>query len=100
MTGTSMSIWTIMISIAFVLNPIKSIFAVNQGTLTFSLIFLAFVPFENKSINLLLPKLTYMFFNSLILAAALYKFSGNQLRLIASDGNHPGDAVRLGGPDQ
>ena len=31
MTGTSMSVWTIMISIAFVLNPLKQIFMVNQG---------------------------------------------------------------------
>ena len=65
MTGTSMSIWTIMISISFVINPLKQIFMVNQ----------AFVPFEHKSINLLMPKLLFMLFNSLILAAALYKFS-------------------------
>ena len=36
---------------------------------------LAFVPFENKNINLLMPKLTYIFFNAVILAAAIYKFS-------------------------
>lgn len=65
MTGTSMSIWTIMISMAFVLNPLKQIFGVNT----------AFTPFEHKSINLLMPKLTFMFFNSVVLAAALYKFS-------------------------
>jgi hypothetical protein len=29
MTGTSMSIWTIMISISFVLNPLKQLFMVN-----------------------------------------------------------------------
>ena len=29
MTGNAMSIWTIMITIAFVFNPIKSIFSVN-----------------------------------------------------------------------
>jgi hypothetical protein len=31
MTGTSMSVWTIMLTIAFVVNPIKQIFMVNQG---------------------------------------------------------------------
>ena len=79
MTGTSMSVWTIMISIAFVLNPLKQIFMVNQGKIILLyLIFvsIAFLPFENKSINLLMPKLIFVFFNSLILAAALYKFSG------------------------
>ena len=65
MTGNAMSIWTIMITVAFVFNPIKSIFAVNQ----------AFTQFEHKNLNLLLPKLTYMFFNCVILGAALYKFS-------------------------
>ncbi|CDW82357.1 UNKNOWN [Stylonychia lemnae] len=65
MTGTGLSIWTIMITCAFVMNPLKSIFGVNQ----------AFVPFENKQINLLLPKLTYVFFNAVMLAGALYKFS-------------------------
>jgi len=31
MTGTGLSIWTIMITCAFVMNPVKAIFAVNQG---------------------------------------------------------------------
>jgi len=60
-----MSVWTIMICVAFMLNPIKSIFAVNQ----------AFAQFENKGIALLMPKLIFIFFNSVILAAAIYKFS-------------------------
>ena len=42
------------------------------------IIILAFAPFEKKQINLLLPKLTYIFFNAVILAAALYKFSGKK----------------------
>lgn len=83
MTGSSMSIWTIMICVAFLLNPLKSIFTVNQGTCTFFRISLryscsidvAFTQFENKSINLLMPKLTYIFCNAIILAAAIYKFS-------------------------
>ena len=65
MTGNAMSIWTIMITIAFVLNPLKSIFGVNQ----------AFTQFEHKKINLLGPKLLYLLFNFVILGAALYKFS-------------------------
>ena len=106
MTGTSMSIWTIMISVAFVLNPIKQIFMVNQGKDLFppSKCDLAFVPFENKGINLLMPKLTYMLFNSLILCAALYKFSGKPdsfliESVIFSDGNHSRSTLRLGWPD-
>ena len=35
--------------------------------------------FDNKGINLLLPKLTFIFYNAIILAAALYKFSGINL---------------------
>lgn len=65
MTGTSMSIWTIMITIAFVMSPVKAIFGVNQ----------AFIPFEHKGVNLLLPKLIYLLLNFVILGAALYKFS-------------------------
>ena len=60
------------------LNPLKSIFAVNQGKLLNQIwppSTLAFTPFENKNINLLLPKLTFVFFNAVILAAAIYKFS-------------------------
>ena len=72
-----------MICIAFLLNPIKSIFTVNQGkfshlctiNLGFNPVSVAFMPFENKNINLLMPKLTYIFFNGVILAAAIYKFS-------------------------
>lgn len=77
MTGSSMSVWTIMICVAFMLNPLKSIFAVNQGKINhqISSFTLAFTPFENKNINLLLPKLTFVFFNAVILAAAIYKFS-------------------------
>jgi hypothetical protein len=36
---------------------------------------LAFAQFENKGIALLMPKLIFIFFNSVILAAAIYKFS-------------------------
>mmetsp|Transcript_46925 Transcript_46925/g.34356 ORF Transcript_46925/g.34356 Transcript_46925/m.34356 type:complete len:103 (+) Transcript_46925:197-505(+) len=65
MTGNSMSIWTIMITVAFVMNPIKSIFTVNS----------AFVQFENKNINLFLPKIVFILLNSVTLGAAIYKFS-------------------------
>lgn len=54
-----------MISVSFVINPMKQIFMVNS----------VFTPFEHKSINLLMPKLIFILCNSLILAAALYKFS-------------------------
>ena len=37
--------------------------------------YLAFVPYEHKGFSLLLPKATFIFFNALILAAAIYKFS-------------------------
>lgn len=46
---------------------------------------IAFVPFENKQVNLLLPKLTFIFFNGVILAAALYKFSGMIYKLLIID---------------
>mmetsp|Transcript_35751 Transcript_35751/g.34787 ORF Transcript_35751/g.34787 Transcript_35751/m.34787 type:complete len:94 (+) Transcript_35751:219-500(+) len=65
MTGTSMSIWTIMITVAFVMNPLKSIFTVNS----------AFTQFEHKNISLLVPKIIYILCNSITLGAALYKFS-------------------------
>lgn len=60
---------------------------------------IAFVPFENQGISLLLPKLTYMFFNSLILAAALYKFASKLFVVgnILSNGHYPCVAIRLGG---
>lgn len=31
MTGSGLSIWTIMITVAMVMSPIKQIFTVNQG---------------------------------------------------------------------
>jgi hypothetical protein len=79
MTGTSMSIWTIMITVAFVLNPVKAIFSVNQGknSLNDQFRMIAFVPFENKGVSLLLPKLTFASINLIIFAMALYKFSSN-----------------------
>lgn len=79
MTGTGLSIWTIMITIAMVTTPITSLFKVNTGNYLFSMTRLAFAPFEHKQVNLLLPKLTYMFFNAVILAAALYKFSSKNV---------------------
>jgi hypothetical protein len=83
MTGTGLSIWTIMITCAFVMNPLKSIFGVNQGKIDIFLCFtVAFVPFENKQINLLLPKLTYIFFNAVMLAGALYKFSSTYISIL------------------
>ena len=41
--------------------------------------YIAFVPFEHKQLNLLLPKLTFVFFNAVMLAAALYKFSSEYI---------------------
>ncbi len=76
MTGTGMSIWTIMITVAFVLNPIKAIFGVNSGNSKYLVnIFLAFTQFEHKNISLLMPKLVFIACNAVIFGAALYKFS-------------------------
>ena len=54
-----------MITMQMIVSPIKAISGV-QGS---------FTQFEHAEINLLLPKLTYIGINLVILGIALYKFS-------------------------
>ena len=65
MSGSAVSIFTIMITMQFIMNPIKAIGSVNQ----------TFTPYEHKDINLLLPKLAYIAVNLVLFAMAIYKFS-------------------------
>ena len=65
MSGSAVSIFTIMITMQFIMNPIKAISGVNQ----------TFQPYEHKDINLLLPKLAYIAINMVLMAMAIYKFS-------------------------
>ena len=65
MTGSSLSIYTIMFTMQFATKPITSIMAVNK----------AFKVFKRKDLNLLLPKLVYIASNLVIVALAAYKFS-------------------------
>ena len=65
MSGSAVSIFTIMITMQFIMNPIKAISGVN----------LTFQPYEHKDINLLLPKLAYIAINMVLMAMAIYKFS-------------------------
>ena len=65
MSGSGISIFTIMITMQFISNPIKAMTSVNQ----------TFTPYEHKDINLLLPKLAFVGINIGLLGMALYKFS-------------------------
>ena len=64
MTGSSISIWTLMITVSFLITPVKQLFGVNQ----------AFTPFEGK-IPLFLQKVTFVALHLVILGCAFYKFS-------------------------
>ena len=64
MVGSNLSIWTIMITITFMINPIKQLFTVDQ----------TFKQFEGK-VNLFMPKLVYVAMVLLLLGMAIYKFS-------------------------
>mmetsp|Transcript_21303 Transcript_21303/g.24495 ORF Transcript_21303/g.24495 Transcript_21303/m.24495 type:complete len:166 (-) Transcript_21303:36-533(-) len=64
MTGNSISIWTLMITISFLISPFKQIFSVNQ----------AFIAFEGK-IPLFLQKVCFASLHLFILGVAVYKFS-------------------------
>ena len=64
MTGSGLSIYTIMFTMSLAMGPFKAFLNVNQ----------AFEQFENAGVNLLLPKLAYMACNCVTMALALYKF--------------------------
>ena len=64
MTGSGISIWTIMITVSFLISPIRQLFSVNQ----------AFAVFEGK-IPLFLQKVAYVGLHLVLLACAFYKFS-------------------------
>ena len=65
MTGSSLSIYTIMFTVQMVSGPFSAIFNVNK----------AFEPFEFKGLNLTMPKLVYLGCNFVSIALSLYKFS-------------------------
>ena len=65
MTGSSLSIYTIMFTMQFAMSPFKAIFNVNQ----------AFEQFDTKGIQLKLPKLIYIGCNLITVSLAAYKFS-------------------------
>ena len=65
MTGANLSIFTIMFTVSFAMTPFKAIFNVNK----------AFTNFDEKGINLLLPKLLYIAMNMVTVCLAAYKFS-------------------------
>ena len=65
MSGSTVSIFSLMITIQFFTNPLKAIAGVN-GT---------FTPFEHKDVNLMLPKLAFIGINLALMAMAVYKFS-------------------------
>ena len=65
MSGSTVSIFSIMITMQFFMGPIKAITGV-QG---------AFAPYEHKDVNLMLPKLAFIGINLVLMGAALYKFS-------------------------
>ena len=65
MSGSTVSIFSIMITMQFFTNPLKAIASVNA----------TFTPYEHKDINLLLPKLAFIAVNLALMAMAVYKFS-------------------------
>ena len=65
MTGSSLSIYTIMFTMSFAMKPFSAIASINT----------AFEPYEKKGINLLMPKLIYIGANAVTIAMAAYKFS-------------------------
>ena len=65
MTGTSLSIYTIMFTVSLSTAPFSALLSVNQ----------TFEQFEHKNLNLLMPKLVYIALNCVTIFLALYKFS-------------------------
>ena len=64
MTGSSLSIYTIMFTVQFAMAPFTAIFNVNT----------AFLPFEQKGLSMLAPKLVYVGANMIVIGLAAYKF--------------------------
>lgn len=65
MSGSSLSIYTIMFSLQMATQPFTQLFNVEA----------AFAPFEHKQINLLLPKLLYCACASAGIFMGFYKFA-------------------------
>lgn len=65
MTGSSLSIYTIMFTMQMATTPFRAITNINQ----------AFEQFEEKGISLMLPKLLYFGMNMISVGLAFYKFS-------------------------
>ena len=65
MTGSSLSIYTIMFTMSFATKPFTSIMQVQK----------AFKPYKHENLSLLLPKLIYIASNCAVCALAIYKFS-------------------------
>jgi len=63
MSGSSVQIFSIMITILSIFNPVKAIMSINA----------AFVKFEDSKTSFILPKLLYIFFNVFSLSMAVYK---------------------------
>ena len=65
MTGSSLSIYTIMFTVSFATKPFSSILSVEKS----------FKMFRHKDLNLILPKLAFIAANMIIICMAAYKFS-------------------------
>ena len=76
MTGSSLSIYTIMFTMQFAMTPFKSIFNIQT----------AFEPFEHKGLNTTLPKLVYIAANMVTIGLATYKFSNVGIVPVQPDG--------------
>ena len=68
MTGSSLSIYTIMFTMQFAMTPFKAIFNVST----------AFEPYEHKGVNSTLPKIVYIACNMVTIGLALYNFSSDK----------------------
>ena len=64
MTGSSLSIYTIMFTVQFATTPFKAIFNVSES----------FKQFETKGLSLVLPKLLFIACNCVTIGLAAYKF--------------------------
>jgi len=65
MTGTGISIYTIMFTVQLAVGPFKALANTNA----------AFDQFEHKDLNLMMPKMAYAACNCVTICLALYKFS-------------------------
>ena len=64
MTGSHLSIYTIMFTVQFAMSPFKAVFNTQA----------AFEPFEHKGLSLVMPKLLYVACNTVTIGLAAYKF--------------------------